>query len=100
MRDDEYIEMKQAEGQPSNKEWLGAIKKYQSCPFVHPLTCGNDSGHDLLKGIVIKGKVMLICPDCDYTQNWIPEYVFTAEDIDKAMELDFNEIYRAVKTDE
>ena len=80
-----------------NQELLDAIKKYQSCPFVHPLTCGNDSGHDLLKGIVIRDKVVLICPDCEYTQTHIPNFIWQAEDIEKAMEMDFNELYTIIK---
>lgn len=74
----------------SNQDLLEAIKKYQSCPFVHPLTCGNDSQtHGLLKGIEIKGKVILICPDCEYKQDWIPDFIWLAENIDKAVEYDF-----------
>ena len=80
-----------------NKELLEAIKKYQSCPFVHELTCGNDSGHASLKGIEIKGKVVLICPDCDYIQTHVPDFIWQAEDIEKAMETDFNELYTIIK---
>jgi hypothetical protein len=71
----------------TNQQLLEAIRKYQSCPFVHELTCGNDSqNHESLKGIEVKGKVILICPDCDYVQNWIPDFVWLADDIEKAQE--------------
>ena len=72
-----------------NKELLEAIRKYQSCPFVHELTCGNDSGHASLKGIEIQGKVVLICPDCEYRQDHVPSFVWLAEDIEKSIEWEF-----------
>ena len=68
-----------------NQKLLEAIKKYQSCPYVHELTCGNNSGHEVLKGIEIKGHVMLICPDCDYTQNLVPNIVWYADDMEEAI---------------
>lgn len=98
MTDDQYIQMKRDEGQPSNRDWLRAIKRYQSCPFVHPLTCGNDSqNHRLLKGVEIRGRVVLVCPDCDYRQENVPSYVFQAEHIDNVMEFEFKELYDLVK---
>ena len=68
-----------------NQKLLEAIKKYQSCPYVHELTCGNNSGHGSLKGIEIKGQVVLICPDCDYQQDWIPNVVWHAEAMEEAI---------------
>lgn len=39
-------------------------------PFrVHPLTCGNDSGHTPLYPYWNGERVQLICRDCGYTQN-------------------------------
>lgn len=38
----------------------------------HPLTCGNDSTHGLLMPMQIGYGVKLVCPDCDYTQDWSP----------------------------
>ncbi len=38
----------------------------------HPLTCGNDSTHQLLFPIVDGGKIKLVCADCNYTQEHIP----------------------------
>ena len=72
-----------------NTKLLNAIRKYQSCPFVHPLTCGNNSEHENLKGIEIKGKVILICPDCEYKQEWIPDFVWLAEEIENSMEFNY-----------
>lgn len=85
------------EKERENKELLEAIRKYQSCPFVHELTCGNDSGHTPLKGIVVRGEVILICPDCEYKQEHVPNFVWTAEDIEKALPHEFLEL---AKTDE
>lgn len=36
---------------------------------VHPLTCGNDSGHTPLYPFWDGEKVVLVCRDCDYTQD-------------------------------
>lgn len=56
-----------------NKEKIAAIKEWQNCPYVHPLTCGNNSLHENLVPIEIKGKIVLICPECDYQQTHIPD---------------------------
>lgn len=83
-----------------NKDLLEAIRKFQSCPYVHEMTCGNDSRHETLKGIEIRGKVVLICPDCDYVQNHVPDFVWGASDHVDAMEKfanmtpsDYNKLY-------
>ena len=61
----------------SNRDQLEAIEdicRYQLRRGVHPLTCGNDSTHNLLFPAVedSTGKLILACPDCDYRQNHIP----------------------------
>ncbi len=44
---------------------------------VHPLTCGNDSSHALLRAsIESESQVVLLCPDCEYRQVEIPAIVF------------------------
>lgn len=68
-----------------NEELLEAIRKYQSCPYVHELTCGNDSSHSSLIGVVIQDTVMLQCPDCDYLQGHVPGVVWSTVDIEIAM---------------
>ena len=64
-----------------NKDILEAIRKYQECGTVHPLTCGNDSMHRNLEGKEINDKVVLICLDCDYIQTYIPTFVLSASDL-------------------
>lgn len=59
----------------TNDETLLAIAAWQAHPYVHPLTCGNDSRHNNLRGEKRDGLVVLVCPDCDYVQRWIPECV-------------------------
>lgn len=59
----------------SNKEILEAIDFYQDEFYGHPLTCGNDSNHAILRGEIHEGVVYLACPTCDYVQSYIPEYV-------------------------
>jgi hypothetical protein len=73
--------MKDMDYNLTNREKVDKIKKYQDCPFVHPLTCGNDSNHSNLKGIILKGEVVLFCPDCDYRQEWVPEIVYSVQNL-------------------
>jgi len=51
-----------------NQEKIKIIAKFQKCNYVHSLTCGNDYGHRLLIAKVLKRRVYLVCPDCDYKQ--------------------------------
>ena len=54
---------------------INMVEKFQSCGWVHPMTCGNNSAHKLLIPIEKDGKVILACEDCEYEQSWIPEVV-------------------------
>ena len=63
-----------------NEKLLSSIKKYQNCIYVHPLTCGTDSNHSLLEGRILNGNVVLVCPDCDYIQEWVPDIVNYVDD--------------------
>ncbi len=69
-------------------EQIKAVEKWQNCEFVHPLVCGNNFNHSLL---VPKRRyaadyhgeftdnpdwISLVCTDCNYEQDYIPEYVF------------------------
>lgn len=59
------------------KTKLAALRWHQERAFVHPLTCGNDSSHRVLEGgMTSEGNVYMECPDCDYIQDWIPDYVW------------------------
>jgi len=44
----------------------------QNNPMYHPLTCGNDSRHTPLVPVREGDNIVLICPDCDYRQEYIP----------------------------
>lgn len=48
------------------------IQAWQACPWVHPLTCGNDSRHEPLAPRVVDRDVILACPSCDYIQRHVP----------------------------
>lgn len=69
----------------TNVEKIKAIKKWQGNNRVHEMTCGKNSNHILVpKEVGKKGKkVILICPECDYTQERIPEVVFEMYLLDK-----------------
>lgn len=43
------------------------INAYQQRDDVHPLTCPNNHGSET---ILEATKRRLICPECDYTQDW------------------------------
>lgn len=53
---------------------MDAICRHQLDQTRHPLTCGNDSSHDVLVPIVEDEVVVLRCSGCDYRQTFIPEF--------------------------
>jgi hypothetical protein len=66
----------------TNEEKIKAITKFQNLGYVHPLTCGvGTGGHADLVGKEKDGKVILVCLDCDYEQEWVPEYVYSMKDM-------------------
>lgn len=64
----------------TNEEQIEAIKKYQSCDFVHQLTCGKDNCNGVLEPLIttecINPQVYLKCPKCTYEQWHVPEIVY------------------------
>lgn len=56
----------------TNAEIIEAVRNYQAFPLVHPLTCGNDSMHEVLEPVEREGKVVLECRNCDYRQEHVP----------------------------
>jgi len=57
--------------QTDRMPWQQMGNVHQFMSKVHPLTCGNDSNHTPLYPFFdeAKGIVVLICRDCDYTQD-------------------------------
>jgi hypothetical protein len=53
---------------------IASINAHQQRNDLHPLTCGKDSRHAPLLAKEQDGKVILVCPDCDYVQTWVPSY--------------------------
>lgn len=53
----------------TNEELIKAVEKHQSNPFVHPLTCGVSSSHELLIAEEKDGEVVLVCPTCGHVQK-------------------------------
>ena len=66
----------------TNAEQIEAINYWQACGHAHPLTCGNDSGHENLIPIEESDSVILKCPTCDYVQRWVPECCLRLKRID------------------
>lgn len=58
---------------------LERINIWQRKPVFHQLTCGKDSKHALLEGSISNNKVVLHCPDCEYTQTYIPKLFLSNE---------------------
>jgi hypothetical protein len=53
----------------TNAEIIEAVNRWQSNGMIHPLTCGNNSQwHTILRPVEADGRVVLVCPDCDYRQ--------------------------------
>ncbi len=68
---------------------LDAIEAWQGNPNVHELTCGSDGcDHVKLEGKIVAtadhinasgqegSKVFLACPECDYTQEHVPDFIY------------------------
>ncbi len=62
---------------PFSQKVVETINNFQRLDNFHPLTCGsgNRKGHADGEGILVATKDGLICPFCDYKQNWIPEII-------------------------
>ncbi len=56
------------------------FKKYQNSSMFHPMTCGNDSGHEKLE-VCVNGH-FLYCLNCEYTQELEVEFY---EKLDKLL---------------
>ena len=54
---------------------IARIEAWQQNPYTHKLTCGDDSTHTPLQPVERGDRVVLVCPDCDYAQQHIPEIV-------------------------
>jgi len=57
------------------KKIAEAVTFWQNDPCIHPLTCGNNSNHQLLIPVIRDNKCILVCDDCGYTQECIPGIV-------------------------
>jgi len=58
-----------------NWELIKAIIHHQNNEKVHPLTCGNDSNHEILIPAIKNNKVVLVCINCNYIQYFIPKCI-------------------------
>lgn len=54
-----------------NTKTIEAINFWQTSGQFHPLTCGKNSQH-VLVAKEVNGKIILVCPECDYIQLSIP----------------------------
>jgi len=56
---------------PWTPEQVDALNHYQNEGWMHPFTCPN--GHGNLLAI----KSGCVCYECDYTQHWAHDFMFT-----------------------
>ena len=73
-----FFESKPGEAAMTNQEKIEKVNTWQTSPYIHPLTCGNDSMHADLEPKEEDGEVKLVCVDCGYTQE-IPDLVLQAD---------------------
>jgi predicted nucleic-acid-binding Zn-ribbon protein len=66
----------------NNQQRIEILTSYQDNPMVHPLTCGNNSLHNLVP-IEENKKVILKCLECDYTQLLDDKFIKLLRDLDK-----------------
>ena len=59
----------------TNQDLIDAVKAHQSNKYVHPLTCGVDSRHEILVAEEREGKVVLTCPTCGWVQGYMPTFL-------------------------
>lgn len=59
----------------NNLATIEAIESWQNNSMFHPLTCGVDSRHEVLRGEIRDGEVKLCCPTCGWVQNGIPAVI-------------------------
>jgi hypothetical protein len=48
------------------QEYVDAFNRQQNDTSLHPMTCGNDSWHEILQAT----RFGLVCLECDYRQSW------------------------------
>ncbi|MEK7545886.1 MAG: hypothetical protein AAB554_02295 [Patescibacteria group bacterium] len=65
----------------TNEDIIRIVTKYQRFGMVHELTCTIDSRHEALEPVERDGKVILECPTCGTTQEHIPSFVLTSEEL-------------------
>jgi len=63
-----------------NEAIIKDVEEWQNSDYTHELTCGNDSDHGILLPKEVDGEVILVCPDCDYVQDYIPIIVIGFSD--------------------
>ena len=57
---------------PFTKEQAESINGYQQAGVFHEFTCGSENCREALVATDGGG---LYCPQCDYTQNWVHDWM-------------------------
>ncbi|WP_274469211.1 MULTISPECIES: hypothetical protein [unclassified Paenibacillus] len=60
----------------NHEEIKQRIRDYQQADGVQPLTCANNNKHEKLYPKVLEEGLVLLCPNCNYTQTYIPDLFF------------------------
>lgn len=70
----------------TNQQIINKVNQWQNAGFVHPMNCRKNSLHQSLIPEERDNKVVLVCRDCDYVQNWIPEGVLLSDYVERIQE--------------
>lgn len=73
--------------QLSNAEIAELVTAYQKSGFMHPLTCQNNTAHEVLAPVTTSTGVKLRCPTCNHI-SLVPDFIFqlTVEEIETEKE--------------
>ncbi len=90
MNKSEYQKLSQ-----NDKRYYRNFYIYQRLGRMHPLTCGNDSNHEVLDLEFENGEFKLKCIDCEYSQEFVaPFFCFTIKEQNESNNDMFSVIYK------
>ncbi len=76
----------------TNADRIRAIKKWQECGYVHPLTCGGEDCRADLEPVEFDNAIVLECPACGKVQLKIPLFL-----LDPGLEAKLDELGKKLK---
>lgn len=73
---------------PFTQGQVDNVNRFQRASGVHHFTCGSgnrqDKVHTDSEGVLVATTTGMICPFCDYKQNWVHDFMLEwTEEVDK-----------------